>query len=35
MAKKKTVKKTQKKETNAFLQRVMTGMVKVLKPVKK
>jgi len=28
-------KKVQKKETNAFLQKVMTGMVNILKPYKK
>ena len=35
MSRKKSVKKTQKKETNAFLQRVMSGMVNIMKPVKK
>ena len=28
-------KKVQKKETNTFLQRVITGMVNILKPYKK
>lgn len=35
MPRKKSVKKTQNKEINAFLQRVMSGMVNIMRPVKK
>jgi hypothetical protein len=35
MSRKKSVKKTKSKEMNTFLQRVMSGMVNIMRPVKK